>query len=970
MRVSMNCHRLKSFVPRTRNQQNRPTILKVASPGRRFVLAGSVFLLSFAAAPAQFEITSGTGNTSEDFDTLSDVNSSDNVAWVNDVTLAPGDSTLPGWSLFDSIFSPIADYRGGDGGSNAGHFYSFGTDTDRALGGVGSGGAYFGSPASGAVAGYIAFAAVNNSGSTLTNFTLGFDGEQWRDANTNVQTMVFEYGFGADFASISTWQSPGGNFNWNSPVTDNAAGPVDGNGAGLVADRGGEANGLKWTNGETLWLRWVELNDTGLDHGLAIDNFTFSWVAGVPPKSLIWTPGASAAWNTTTVNWLDGATPATFAEFDSVSFTDAGLGNGSTVHVVAGGVSPGDFIVSNTSGTYTFTGGPIGGSGILTKTGAGALVLATTYSRPIVVSEGSVSTTASDLLADTGSISLADGTSLDLAGNSDVVGALSVSGATISTGTGMITIDGNVTVGESDTGAVIGGNLSQGTSARIYTINDGAASVDLNIDAAISGSGRIRFSGAGTVQLNGDNSGQTGGFQIDPTIGLILGNPNALGPTVAYLNGGQLQIPGELTGANAVATPISLGGDPVFSGLPIELAGEFSFYQSVERSITIDNELIISGAISDGSAAGASLRKDGIGTLIVSGNNGSFSGAWSHARGTMVVESGNALGTGSVVIFPAFGEETPLEIAVSTTMGPLSSFDDTALVRLGRGPASPTPVVVTIAPTELITGSFAGSIQESAGHVGGVTIAGAGVQILDGDSMYSGPTMVESGTLLVTGSLNGTSGVEVAPNAILGGDGSINLSPTGSLLAVPGATLAPQAAFGQTGILTIAGDPLTARDETVMADGATFQFDLGSPNKGGTANSANAGFDDGLNITGTLSLDGGLLQGSLLFGFANDVGDLFFIISNDGTDPITGTLAGVPQGATVTFSGFGGSVEFAVSYTGDTDSNAFTSVDGNDLVLKALTVIPEPSTAGLLAVGLMGLFRRGRTRDYRASPAL
>ncbi len=42
-----------------------------------------------------------------------------------------------------------------------------------------------------------------------------------------------------------------------------------------------------------LWLRWVEINDAGADHGLAIDNFSFAAnadVAAVPEA------GAAAGW--------------------------------------------------------------------------------------------------------------------------------------------------------------------------------------------------------------------------------------------------------------------------------------------------------------------------------------------------------------------------------------------------------------------------------------------------------------------------------------------------------------------------------------------------------------------------------------------------------------------------------------------------------------------------------------------------
>jgi hypothetical protein len=43
------------------------------------------------------------------------------------------------------------------------------------------------------------------TGAALDSFTVGFDGEQWRDGgNTTAQTMVLEYGFGSAFNAVSS----------------------------------------------------------------------------------------------------------------------------------------------------------------------------------------------------------------------------------------------------------------------------------------------------------------------------------------------------------------------------------------------------------------------------------------------------------------------------------------------------------------------------------------------------------------------------------------------------------------------------------------------------------------------------------------------------------------------------------------------------------------------------------------------
>lgn len=238
------------------------------------ILMASAALLALLPAHAAINIGSTAFSYAESFDSLT--TSGTAVTWTND-------STLPGWSLFNATGAAIAAYAADDGASNAGTYRSYGSasSAERALGATASGGAYFGSPASGTVAGWMAVAFSNGTGAALAGFTLGFAGEQWRNGgNTSTQPMVFEYGIGASFASVSSWTAPGGNFDWNSPVTGATAAAVLGNSAGLVANRGGSVN-TAWAAGDTLWLRWVERNDIGNDHGLAIDNVSLT-VSAVP----------------------------------------------------------------------------------------------------------------------------------------------------------------------------------------------------------------------------------------------------------------------------------------------------------------------------------------------------------------------------------------------------------------------------------------------------------------------------------------------------------------------------------------------------------------------------------------------------------------------------------------------------------------------------------------------------------------
>jgi predicted extracellular nuclease/phosphodiesterase/alkaline phosphatase D-like protein len=201
------------------------------------------------------------------------------VEWTNDVT-------LPGWFLFRQLgtaSSAITTYAANSGSSATGAFVSYGStgSGERALGGLGSGGAYFGSPSGGSVAGWLALALTNASGSAIQTLKLSFTGEQWRNGgNTTVQTMVLQRGYGSSFDQVGSWLTPGGTFNWSSPVAIASAAAVDGNSLGRVSGRGGELDlsSTPWGPGATLWLRWVETNDTGNDHGLAIDDLVIQAV--------------------------------------------------------------------------------------------------------------------------------------------------------------------------------------------------------------------------------------------------------------------------------------------------------------------------------------------------------------------------------------------------------------------------------------------------------------------------------------------------------------------------------------------------------------------------------------------------------------------------------------------------------------------------------------------------------------------
>jgi autotransporter-associated beta strand protein len=198
------------------------------------------------------------------------------------------------------------------------------------------------------------------------------------------------------------------------------------------------------------------------------------------------------------------------------------------------------------------------------------------------------------------------------------------------------------------------------------------------------------------------------------------------------------------------------------------------------------------------------------------------------------------------------------------------------------------PPTLTVAFDDILA-TFEGEIEGP----GIVVKEGTGTWVLAGANTYEGGTVVAGGTLLVNGSV--TSPVTVNAGATLGGTGT-----TGPVTLQPGAVLSPGGA-----------DPAVQRvQDLILSSESSYVAQLNGPDPG-------TGYDQ-LDVTGTVQLNGATLDASL--GFAPAAGHAFVIVNNDGTDPVAGTFAGLPQGAVVRVGG----VPFHISYDGG---------DGNDVAL-------------------------------------
>jgi endonuclease/exonuclease/phosphatase family metal-dependent hydrolase len=261
---------------------------KLEAPARtrtmktRWILAVWIALTGGLLSRAGAQILISAGTYQQNFDYLAA--SGTGNPWADN-------TTLPGWYAAKTANgSSVTTYSAGTGSANTGAMYSFGVAgvsnaTDRALGSVASG-----------TPGNFAYGVrfLNDTGTPATNLVVTVTGEQWRDGgNTSTQTLAFSYRISAtpiinaDAGNANPWISlPALDF--ATPVATATAGALDGN---LAANRqilaGVALTGVGVPPGHEVFLRWSDPNDSGNDHGLALDELVVTFNTGTsnPPSA-------------------------------------------------------------------------------------------------------------------------------------------------------------------------------------------------------------------------------------------------------------------------------------------------------------------------------------------------------------------------------------------------------------------------------------------------------------------------------------------------------------------------------------------------------------------------------------------------------------------------------------------------------------------------------------------------------------
>lgn len=302
-------------------------------------LAVSLGVPAPTAAAQCVSLTAAGAAYSQDFDALS-----------NTAASTTNNLTIPGWFLTESGGGARDNeqYAVDNGGSNTGDTFSYGAAgaTDRALGGLQSGtliplfGACF----------------TNNTGATITSLDIGYVGEEWRlGTAARTDQLDFQYSLDATSLTTGTWTDVNP-LDFLTPMTT-TTGAKDGNAAANRTALSSSIASLSIANGATFWVRWTDLNASGADDGLAVDDFSLTPQGSgptVPALSVNDVTLAEGNSGTTTFTFtvsLSAPAPAGGVTFDIATADDTAT---TADNDYAANTLTGQTIAEGSTGPYTF----------------------------------------------------------------------------------------------------------------------------------------------------------------------------------------------------------------------------------------------------------------------------------------------------------------------------------------------------------------------------------------------------------------------------------------------------------------------------------------------------------------------------------------------------------------------------------------------------------------------------------------
>jgi ELWxxDGT repeat protein len=383
--------------------------------------------------------------------------------------------------------------------------------------------------------------------------------------------------------------------------------------------------------------------------------------------------------------------------------------------------------------------------------------------------------------------------------------------------------------------------------------------------------------------------------------GTVAGSYSASAATTTFGNvqfTGPVQSVGALQSGNGVVDFSPAAGGPVtvtLAGLNLQggwLQGSDNFV--VDGPFMWHWGRLVGAAGSTVTAAGGiTFAGDtGDGTMFITGRS--------------VVNDGAAAWTGGIAQFTSGG---------SFTNAPGATFDDS---------------------TDGYFGLRTGWQGSAFNNQGSFVMSAPGQADIGMDFNNSGSVDVKSGTLTIQSDTSTDPGayVQTAGTTLLdGGNLAGQISIQGGLLQGSG-SITGNVSNGGTVVPTAPPGPINITGNYTASATADFQVTIAGPVAGSQYSQ--------LSVSAAVQL-AGTLGVSLASGFTPLPGATFTILDNQGTAAVTGTFAGLPEGALVPAGGG----TFQISYRGG---------DGNDVVLSNFTVpLTATGVSGIPAVEGQGL---------------
>ncbi len=499
--------------------------------------------------------------------------------------------------------------------------------------------------------------------------------------------------------------------------------------------------------------------------------------AGTP---ITWNVAGNGVWDTTTTNWtLDGSTLTTFASDGSEDaiFTAA---TGGTI-TISSAMSPASTTVSG--GNYTFSGGPLAGTGSLTKSGSGTLkfddlvpgsqtVVQNTYSGGTIMNGGTL-----HLGGMYAGISPACQGALG-------TGPVTLNAGTIEfdryTATNDLTVNGGTLYSPNGWGATWSGAI---TLNATLTCNEG---YNLTLSGAISGTGGLNKTGGSALVLSGTNS----------YTGKTVVNSGTLQHNVPLSNAGTNGALGAPSGDNAVidlypGTTFLYGGGQLSPVSPprsstdrtINLAGTGSGTVTLNGNNLNDMGFQFGGFSATGTGTRTLLINckgdrpvytytGGIPDMSDTGKVSltcTWSSGSSSSNGLINVQGINTF-TGPITLNGG-GNGGPGTLLIGGSASNYNTVTPGGSGVLGSGNYAGN-ITFTANPASVIL-YYAGSVDQTLSGVisgpGAVTVGGMGIVTLSGANTYSGNTTINAGSKL-----------QLTQKAALSTATSVYLSTTGA----------------------------------------------------------------------------------------------------------------------------------------------------------------------------------------------